>query len=385
MAPPVPSTGAVGAAVAGGGAGSGGVATGVRGTEGGTGAGGGFGKVGTCTGGGGSGGGGTGSTGGGGSGGTGGSGGGWISLRALADNTPKAIAHRNARPTVVRMRRRRILIPFSKRSGVRRRYGEGPIERVALAARSVRQPKRDYYEVLGVPQTADDEQISRAFRRLARDLHPDVSQSPDAEERFREVSAAYSALSKPRSRFLYDHFGYRSRGTGFENGSPARWPSVLGDVELEQYEAVRGVRREVRIVDADVCTTCDGSGAAPGTAVRICETCTGKGTVRVSPGLGVGRWLQVEPCPDCGGDGRFQTRCGDCEGLGELATERTIKVRIPPGVEDGASLRVAGESENAYLIVHVKPAPKDSRLAQIAALTLLVCAVALLVYLLVWL
>ena len=249
----------------------------------------------------------------------------------------------------------------------------------------MRQPKRDYYEVLGVPQTADDEQISRAFRRLARDLHPDVSRSQDAEERFREVSAAYIALSKPRSRFLYDHFGYRSRGAGFENGSPADWPRVLGDVELEQYEAARGVRRQVRIVDADVCTTCDGSGAAPGTEARICETCMGKGTVRVSPGLGVGRWLQVEPCPDCGGDGRFQTRCGDCEGLGELATERTIKVRIPPGVEDGASLRVAGEPENAYLIVHVKPEPKDSRLAQIAAVTLLVCAVALLVYFLVWL
>jgi molecular chaperone DnaJ len=248
----------------------------------------------------------------------------------------------------------------------------------------VRQPKRDYYEVLGVPLTADDEQISRAFRRLARDLHPDVSSSPEAEERFREVSAAYSALSKPRSRFLYDHFGYRSRRADVENGSPAGWPRVLADVELEQFEAARGVGRKVRIVDAAVCTTCDGSGAAPGTEVRICETCMGKGTVRSSR-LGVGRWLQVEPCSDCGGDGRFQTRCRDCRGLGELTTERTIKVRIPPGVEDGASLRVAGESENDYLIVHVKPGPKDSRLVQIAAVTLLVCAVALLVYFLVWL
>jgi molecular chaperone DnaJ len=248
----------------------------------------------------------------------------------------------------------------------------------------VRQPKRDYYEVLGVPRTADDEQISRAFRRLARDLHPDVSESPDAEERFREVSAAYSALSKPRSRFLYDQFGYRSRGTGFENGSPADWPSVLGEVELEQYEAVRGVRREVRIVDAGVCTTCEGSGGAPGTEVRICEECLGKGTVRVSSGLRVGRWLQVEPCPECGGDGRFQTPCRDCRGLGELTTERTIKVRIPPGVDDGTSLRVAGEPENAYLIVHVKPGPRDSRLVQVAAAALLMSAVALLVYFLFW-
>lgn len=248
----------------------------------------------------------------------------------------------------------------------------------------MRQPKRDYYEVLGVPQTADDEQISRAFRRLARDLHPDVSESPEAEDRFREVSAAYSALSKPRSRFLYDNFGYRSRGAGFENGSPAGWPRVLADVELEEFEAARGVGREVRIVDAAVCTTCDGSGAALGTEMRICKTCMGRGTVRVSSRLGVGRWLQVEPCSDCGGDGRFQTPCRDCRGLGELTTERTIKVRIPPGVEDGASLRVAGESENHYLIVHVKPGPKDSRLVQVAAAALLMSAVALLVYFLLW-
>jgi molecular chaperone DnaJ len=248
----------------------------------------------------------------------------------------------------------------------------------------VRQPKRDYYEVLGVPQTADDEQINRAFRRLARDLHPDVSASPEAEERFREVSAAYSTLSKPRSRFLYDKFGFRGRGAGFEDGVAAGGPSVLGEVQLEQYEAARGVRREVRIVDAALCTTCGGSGAAPGTEVRICERCMGKGTLRVSSGLGVGRWLQVEPCPDCEGDGRFQTPCQACDGHGELATERTIKVRIPPGVGDGTTLRVSGEPENAYLIVRVKPGPKDSRLVQVAALTLLLCAVALLVYFLVW-
>ena len=107
-------------------------------------------------------------------------------------------------------------------------YGKTPIERVALAASSVRRPKRDYYEMLGVPETADGEQISRAFRRLARDLHPDVSDSPAAEERFREVSAAYSALSKPRSRFLYDKFGFRGRGAGFEDGHFPGAPSVLG-------------------------------------------------------------------------------------------------------------------------------------------------------------
>ena len=106
--------------------------------------------------------------------------------------------------------------------------------------------------------------------------------------------------------------------------------------------------------------------------------------MRASSVPGGGRWLQVEPCPECGGDGRFQTPCRACGGLGELATERTITVRIPPGVWDGASLRIAGESENAYLLVRVKPAPKDSRVAQLAAAALLAGAVALLVYFLVW-
>jgi molecular chaperone DnaJ len=247
----------------------------------------------------------------------------------------------------------------------------------------VRQPKRDYYEVLGVPQTADDEQIRRAFRRLARDLHPDVSESPKADERFREVSAAYNVLSRPRSRFLYDHFGYRGRGDGFENGDFGP-PRVLAEVELEGYEAARGVRREVQVGREEPCDDCGGSGAAPGTEVRICARCLGKGTVRMSSGLGVGRWLKVDPCESCGGDGRFKTPCPRCAGLGEIRSERTIKVRIPPGVDDGTSLRVAGEPDNAYLVIRLKPGPRDSRLAQVAAAVLLVCALGLLVYWLAW-
>jgi molecular chaperone DnaJ len=247
----------------------------------------------------------------------------------------------------------------------------------------VRRPRRDYYEVLGVPETADAEQIRLAFRRLARELHPDVSTTPAAEERFRDVSAAYSVLSEARSRFLYDHFGYRGRGDGLENGG--LWPPrVLGQLELEGYEAVRGASREVEIADEDVCETCSGSGAAPGSEVEVCRTCLGKGTVRVSAGLGIGRWLKVEPCPACEGAGRFQTPCPGCQGRGELRRERTIRVRIPAGVEDGTRLRVAGEDENAHLVVRVKPWPKDSPAVRLAALALLAVAVALLVYLVVW-
>jgi molecular chaperone DnaJ len=246
----------------------------------------------------------------------------------------------------------------------------------------VRQPKRDYYEVLGVPKTADGEQIRRAFRRLARELHPDVSASPEADERFREVSAAYNVLSQPRSRFLYDHFGYRGRGGGFENGGLGP-PRLLGEIELEGFEAARGTSHEVEIADEDICGVCAGSGAAPGSEIEVCGTCMGKGTLRVSAGLGMGRWLKVEPCPTCQGEGRFQTPCPHCGGLGELRRERTIKVRIPAGVDDGTRLRVAGEDENAYLVVRVKPGPKDSLVVRFAALALLACAVVLLVYFLV--
>lgn len=243
----------------------------------------------------------------------------------------------------------------------------------------MRQGKLDYYDVLGVPETADAEQIQLAFRRLARKLHPDVSGEAGADERFREVSAAYSVLSQPRSRFLYDHFGYRGRGTGFESGAPGP-PRVLGHLVLEGYEAQRGARREVEIVSEDVCEACSGSGAAPGAGVQACETCRGKGTVRVSAGLGIGRWLKVEPCPACEGEGRFQTPCAECGGRGELRREQTLKVRIPAGVEDGARLRVAGEPENAHLVVRVNPGPRDSLLVRLVALALLLVALGLLVY-----
>jgi molecular chaperone DnaJ len=260
-----------------------------------------------------------------------------------------------------------------------KKFRAARLEHVAFPPTTVQQPRRDYYEVLGVPQTADAEQIRRAFRRLARQLHPDVASTPEADERFREVSDAYSVLSRPRSRFLYDHFGYRGRGAGFENGDFAG-PRVLAEVELEAYEAARGVRRAVTIVQEEPCDSCGGSGAALGTSVEICDSCGGKGTVRVSAGLGMGRWLKVEPCDECGGDGRFQTPCPRCGGIGEFQSERELKVRIPPGVEDGNRLRVAGEADNAHLIIRVKPRPRDSRVVQVAAVALLVCALALLVY-----
>lgn len=239
--------------------------------------------------------------------------------------------------------------------------------------------ERDFYEVLGVPRSADDAAIRRAFRRLARELHPDVSGSPDAEQRFQELSAAYSVLSAPRERLLYDRHGYRGR---FGDGSSFGPASVLGEVELQAFEAAWGTRRAVLIGRDEPCAVCAGSGYARGDEVRVCGTCAGRGTLRVSSGLGSGRWLQVEPCGSCAGDGRVRLPCPDCGGEGTTRRERTITVRIAPGVQDGARLRVVGEPENAHLLVRVLPRPPESLIIRYAAAALFVLALAFLVFLL---
>jgi molecular chaperone DnaJ len=243
----------------------------------------------------------------------------------------------------------------------------------------------DYYEVLGLPRTADDDEIRRAFRALARELHPDVSDEPEAEERFREVTAAYSVLSKPSARFLYDRFGYRGRGYGgFDPRGLRGRARVLAEVEIDAVEADRGTRREVRFVAEEECEACAGRGGVPGTSGRVCTTCSGKGRVRVSSGLGVGRWLQIKTCHDCGGLGRiFEQACPQCHGTGTVTRHRVVKVRIPAGVEDGTRLRVMGEPDEDHLLVRVTPGPKDSRLVRWVATVLLLCAVALLVYFIV--
>jgi molecular chaperone DnaJ len=249
----------------------------------------------------------------------------------------------------------------------------------------VTRTKHDYYEVLGLPRTADEEEVRRAFRALARELHPDVSDEPDAEERFREVSAAYSVLSKPSARFLYDRFGYRGRGQGGLGTRAWRSARVLAEVEIDAVEANRGTRREVRFAAEEECELCGGTGAVAGTEVHTCETCGGKGRLRVSSGLGVGRWLQIQRCQDCAGLGRvFERACPECRGVGRVTHRRVLKVRIPPGVEDGTRLRVMGEPDQDHLLVRVLPGPIDSPLVRWAATVLLACAVALLVYFLIW-
>lgn len=254
--------------------------------------------------------------------------------------------------------------------------------RSATAAAPETPRTRDLYEVLGVTRTADENAIRQAYLRLARELHPDVSDDPNAQERFQELTAAYTTLSDRGARLLYDKFGYRGRGNGFDAsaGSPST-PAVLSEVKVDVFEAARGARREVRYASTGRCEACGGRGFAQDAEQPKCGTCNGKGTLARSASLRAGDWLQVEKCPDCDGSGiPAAQRCPECDGQGSRAREEVIKVRIPAGVEDGTRLRVLGNAEDEHLVVQVKPPPAESRLVRVLAGVLLVCAVSLLAY-----
>src|SRR2546430_871790 len=154
---------------------------------------------------------------------------------------------------------------------------------------------RDLYDVLGVDRYAGAESIKLAYRRLARQFHPDVSHAPDAEERFHELSAAYAVLSDSKARLLYDRYGYRGRGHGFRPGAhrPGHAP-VVAEVDLDAFEALRGARRAVRYSSRKRCSACAGEGSAPGSERVLCATCAGRGRLTRSASLGIGDWLQVE-------------------------------------------------------------------------------------------
>jgi molecular chaperone DnaJ len=228
----------------------------------------------------------------------------------------------------------------------------------------------DYYEVLGVARGADAAEIKRAFRARARELHPDVSGEPDAEERFRELADAYAALSKPAGRLLYDRFGYRVRGawTGARRTSGN---GALGEVELGFYEAARGGRRTVRYATQVACPAC---------ATGPCLACDGRGTIRESVDDGDVRVLQLVTCAVCGGSGRATVDCARCGGSGRVDVEREAEVTIPSGVESGARVPVGPDGE--HVVVRVEPQPRDPAGLRVAAALGLVAAVAFLLFLL---
>ena len=258
--------------------------------------------------------------------------------------------------------------------------------------------ERDYYELLGVPRTASDAEIKRAFRTLARELHPDVSNAQDAEHRFRDVAEAFEVLSDPERRATYDRFGkaglrrggFEPAFTDFGNLSdvfaaffgedllggggrqrPQRGGDVQAVVEIDLEDAFTGVSVAVPVDVALPCERCEGSGAEPGTSMRTCPTCAGAGAVRsVSQNI-FGQFVQQRTCPDCGGSGEvLEQPCSVCAGEGRRLVARELEVDIPAGIHDGQQIRVRGEGHagfrssergNAFVVVRVRPDPRFVR------------------------
>lgn len=251
---------------------------------------------------------------------------------------------------------------------------------------------RDYYEVLGVGRSASNEEIKKAFRRLAREYHPDVNNSPDSEERFKEINEAYAVLSDTEKRAAYDRFGHAGvRGTGGVNvdfdfpdfadifgeffgfgrtsrrarNVPRRGADLQYRVDLTFEESVFGVEKEIEITRDEVCETCNGSGAEPGTSPVRCTTCGGSGEVRQARQTILGSMVQVTTCPACKGSGEtIDTPCHTCSGRGLQRRTRKKVVSIPAGVDAGNQMRLAGEGQpgvnggpqgNLYLTINVKP------------------------------
>ena len=255
---------------------------------------------------------------------------------------------------------------------------------------------RDYYELLGVSREASEQDIKRAFRSLARELHPDVSDAPDAQERFREVAEAYQVLSNSETRELYDRYGHAGlRGGGFTPGTfdfgslsdlfsaffgddlfgatrrQARGADIAAEVEIELVEAAHGATRDVPFRVAVACARCDGDGAEPGTTPTTCPTCGGAGRVQQVSNSVFGQFVRTQSCPRCGGAGRIvESPCTECGGSGRKVEERRLEVKIPAGIHDGQQIRISGEGHagqlggragDVYVLVHVLPDPRFVR------------------------
>jgi molecular chaperone DnaJ len=261
--------------------------------------------------------------------------------------------------------------------------------------------RRDYYEILGVGRDADDKAIKSAFRRLARELHPDVSAEPDAEERFREAAEAYEVLSKRETRELYDRFGHEGLATGgfrpteFDFGNladifsaffgddllggfggrqgrrGARGADVLAEVEIELAEAATGTSKAVPFPVVVRCSVCAGSGAAPGTSPVGCSTCGGLGRLQSVSSSLFGQVIRTQACPECAGTGEVvEMPCEKCAGAGRVTEERELEVEIPAGIHDGQRIRLSGEGHagavggragDVYVLVRVRPDPRFVR------------------------
>ncbi len=251
----------------------------------------------------------------------------------------------------------------------------------------------DYYDVLGVGREATPEEIKRAYRRLARELHPDVNPDPATVERFKEVTTAYEVLSDPAKREQFDLGGDPLGGAGeagagftftdifdaFFGQSGGRGPrsrvrrgqDALLRIEIDLAEAVFGSEQELQVDTAVVCQTCDGGGTADGSAPRTCDVCSGRGEISQVQRSFLGQVMTTRPCPRCRGFGSINPNpCRECAGDGRVRTRRTLTISVPPGVDTGTRLQLAGEGEvgsgggppgDIYVEINVRAHPVFAR------------------------
>ncbi|HET7699620.1 MAG TPA: molecular chaperone DnaJ [Candidatus Limnocylindria bacterium] len=243
----------------------------------------------------------------------------------------------------------------------------------------------EYYALLGVPRTATEEQIRSAYRKLARQYHPDVNADPAAAEKFKQITEAYEVLSDKERRQRYDMFGTAQGGLGdfgigdlFETffGSefrrreprgPMRGADLRMEIEIDLLDSVKGGERTVRVPRLETCERCEGSGAEPGSQISTCDTCGGRGEVRQVQQSVFGRFVNVATCPRCGGAGRTVDKlCTRCRGEGRERKDHELELTLPAGIDDGQQLRVAGEGEagmrggpsgDLYVLIRIRDHP----------------------------
>jgi molecular chaperone DnaJ len=265
--------------------------------------------------------------------------------------------------------------------------------------------KSDYYEILGVSKGASADEIKRAYRKLARQYHPDVNKETGAEEKFKQLNEAYQVLSDPNKRSQYDYFGTAGGPggfgfEGFDSGEPFRGFEGFGeftdlfdvffgreragrraarergadlryDLRITLEEAAQGIERELNLVHFVTCPTCKGSGAKPGTKPIRCSACKGNGQIRKMQRTILGSFTQVVTCPSCRGAGEvIATACESCQGEGRVKKSHKVKVKIPQGIDSGSRLRVSGAGDagskgsppgDLYVFIHLEPHPLFNR------------------------
>lgn len=236
--------------------------------------------------------------------------------------------------------------------------------------------KRDYYEVLGVGRDASPDDVKKAYRMLARQLHPDVNKDdPNAGDKFKEVSEAYETLSDGQKRARYDQFGHNDPAAGFGGGGagaagfsdfggfgdifdmffggrpqrgPQRGQDLEYELEVDFEDAAFGVEEEIQIPRTETCSTCSGSGAKPGTKTKTCSACEGSGEQQQVSNTPFGRMVNRRVCSVCHGAGTIiEQPCSDCHGQGRKRVRRTVKINVPAGVGTGTHLRIPGAGESS--------------------------------------